>query len=346
MRSQRRGEAGVVLVVVLVFALLLAGSVATFVSRATVDTLIAKNRESAARAESIARGGIRLATLLILDDELRGDAVSSGSDPWAQVGLVDIPVDDVSSLRLQIRDAGDKLNLNAVFQFDEDGAPHANAAPYLEAILGKVIEELPIDPGEKALYDPAELAANLVDWADADDVRVRGGAEDDAYQRRDPPRRAANRPLLSIDELRLVEGFDPRLVDALRPYLTVYPFAGQAGINPNTAPPHVLALLYYSDGSSELRLAPEDRIREILRIRHEGGALCQEGTEIDPQSEIPCTPIGEIVGPNEIYPPPAWSSDVFTARARATVAGVTRTVEAVLDRKQSGQPALLSWRVL
>jgi hypothetical protein len=52
------------------------------------------------------------------------------------------------------------------------------------------------------------------------------------------------------------------------------------------------------------------------------------------------------VGPNEIYPPPAWSSDVFTARARATVAGVTRTVEAVLDRKQSGRPVLLSWRVL
>jgi type II secretory pathway component PulK len=344
MRS-RRGEAGVVLVVVLVFALLLASSVATFLRRATVDTLIARNRESAARAESIARGGIRLATVLILEDKLRGDGAATGTDLWAQVGLVDIPVDELSSLRLQILDAGDKLNLNAVFQFDDSGQPNANAIPYLEAILGKVIEELPIDPGEKALYDVPELAANLVDWVDADDLRVRGGAEDDAYQKRDPPRRAANRPLLSLDELRIVEGFGPLLVDALRPYLTVFPYAGRNGINPNTAPPHVLALLYYNDGS-ELRLAPEDRIREILRVRHEGGSICAEGAETDPQSEIPCTPIGEIVGPNEIYPPPAWSSDVFTARARATVAGVSRTVEAVLDRKQSGEPLLLSWRVL
>jgi general secretion pathway protein K len=340
----RRGEAGVVLVVVLVFALLLAGSVATFLRRATVDTLIARNRESAARAESIARGGIRLATVLILEDKLRGDGAATGADLWAQVGLVDIPVDDLSSLRLQIQDAGDRLNLNAVFQFDESGQPHANAIPFLEEILGKVIEELPMDPGEKALYDVPELARNLVDWVDADDQRARGGPEDDAYQKRDPPRRAANRPLLSLDELRVVEGFDPRLVDALRPYLTVYPYAGRNGINPNTAPPHVLSLLFFDDGV-DLRLAPEDTVREILRIRHEGGAICAEGAETDPQSEIPCTPIQDLVT-NEIYPPPAFASDVFTARARATVAGVSRTVEAVLDRKQSGEPLLLSWRVL
>jgi general secretion pathway protein K len=341
----RRGEAGVVLVVVLVFALLLAGSVATFLRRATVDTLIARNRESAARAESIARGGIRLATVLLLDDKLRGNAAATGADPWAQIGLVDIPVDELSSLRLQIQDAGDRLNLNAVFQIDDSGQPHASAAPYLEAILGKVIEELPIDPGEKALYDLHELVANLIDWVDPDDQRVRGGPEDDVYQKRDPPRRAANRPLLSLDELRMVEGFDPRLVDALRPYLTVYPYAGRTGINPNTAPPHVLALLFFPDGG-ELRLAKENEVREMLRIRHEGGEICADASQTDPQSEIPCTPIGEIVGLNEIYPPPAFASDVFTARAKATVAGVSRTVEAVLDRKQSGEPLLLSWRVL
>ena len=341
MRSRRR-EAGVVLVVVLVFALLLAGSVATFLRRATIDTLIARNRESAARAEAIARGGIRLATVVILEDKLRGDGSATGADVWAQIGLAEIPVDDISSLRLQIQDAGDKLNLNAVFQFDE-GQPHANAVPFLEAILAKVIEELPVTPGLKDLYDVPELAANLVDWVDEDDLRLRGGSEDDLYQRRDPPRRAANRPLLSLDELRLVEGFDPRLVDALRPYLTVYPYAGRTGINPNTAPPHVLSLLFFDDGV-ELTLAPEDTVREILRIRQEGGEICEEG-ETDPQSEIPCTPIREIVT-NAIYPPIGFESDVFTAHAQATVAGVSRTVEAVLDRKQSGEPLLLSWRVL
>jgi type II secretory pathway component PulK len=340
----RRGEAGVVLVVVLVFALLLAGSVATFLRRATVDTLISRNRESASRAEAIARGGVRLATVLILDDKLRGDASSTGADLWAQVGLAEIPVDELSTLRLQIEDAGDRLNLNAVFQFDEDGKAHANALPFLKEVLAKVVEELPIDPGRKALYDPQELAANLLDYADPDDLRQSGGPEDDVYQKRDPPRRAANRPLLSLDELRLVEGFDPLLVDALRPYLTVYPYAGRTGINPNTAPPHVLSLLYVNEGGN-LRIAKEDEVREILRIRQEGGEVCAEGGT-NPQSEIPCTPIGEIVGPNEVYPPIGFRSDVFTVKARATVAGVSRTVEAVLDRKLSGEPLLLSWRVL
>ena len=43
----------------------------------------------------------------------------------------------------------------------------------------------------------------------------------DVYQRRDPPQRAANTPLLSLDQLRVVEGFDTPLAEALRPYVTV-----------------------------------------------------------------------------------------------------------------------------
>ena len=73
-----------------------------------------------------------------------------------------------------------------------------------------------------------------------------------------------------------MEGFDARLVDALRPYVTVYPYAGGGGINPNTAPPHVLSLLFFDD-EVELRLADEDTVRSILAIRKEGGFVCGEG---------------------------------------------------------------------
>ncbi len=332
------------LVVVLVFALLLASTVATFLRRATVDTLIARNRDSAARAEAVARGGIRLATVLLLEDLIQAGgagAADTHEDLWSQVGLAEIPIDEISSLRLQIQDAGERLNLNAVFQFGEDGQAHENALPFLEAILEKVIEEMPILPGERALYDVPELAASLVDYVDEDDLRLRGGYEDDLYQRRDPPQRAANGPLLSVDELRAVEGFDAGLVNALRPYVTVFPYAGRTGINPNTAPPHVLALLFFNDGI-DFTLAPEDLVREILRVRQEGGLICGGG-----QSRAECTPIEEIVtNANAIYPPLRHGSDVFTARAEATVAGVRRTIEAVLDRKVGGHPLLLSWRVL
>lgn len=342
MRSARRNdESGVVLVVVLVFALLLTSTVATFLRRATVDRMISHNRDAAARAEALARGGVRLATVLILEDKLQSEsglALDVPTDLWSMIGNAEIPLDDGSTLRIRIEDAGERLNLNAVFQLDEEGIAHENAAPMLEAILEKVIEEMPIPPAEK-LWDVPELAANLIDYADRDDVRQRGGAEDDVYQRRDPPQRTANRPLMSLDELRLVEGFDARLVEALRPYLTVYPYAGQTGVNLNTAPPHVLSLLFFDDGV-DLRLAREDTVREILRLREDERLICSEG-----QADERCTPIRQIVT-NAIYPPPTFQSDVFVARVEARVTGVRRTVEAVIDRKVGSEPLLLSWRVL
>jgi type II secretory pathway component PulK len=340
---RQKSQRGVILVVVLVFALLLAGTIATFLRRATVDSMISRNRDAAARAESIARGGVRLATVLLIEDKLRAEEtgldIDSEGELWARIGLIEIPVDDTgSTLRLEIRDAGERLNLNAVLTVDEEGAIHDNAAPLLDALLEKVIDEIPIPPGEK-LWDRADLVANLIDFVDPDDVRQRGGLEDDVYQLRDPPQRPGNRPLLSVDEVGAVEGFDTILLDALRPYVTVYPYSGEGGINPNTAPPHVLALLFFDDGV-DLQLAPEDTVREILRVRQEGGIVCAED-----QSDETCKPIGEIVR-NAIYPPPSFHSDVFVARAEARVAGVKRTVEAVLDRRGGGEPLLLSWRVL
>src|SRR5262249_61339553 len=100
---------------------------------------------------------------------------------------------------------------------------------------------------------------------------IAGRSEDDVYQKRIPPATPTNQPLLSVDELRRVEGFDERIVDALRPYVTVYPYVDRpGGINPNTAPPHVLSLLFYDDGV-QLRLADEKKIRSILAMRQGGG---------------------------------------------------------------------------
>jgi hypothetical protein len=121
--------------------------------------------------------------------------------------------------------------------------------------------------------------------------------------------------------------------------VTVYPYAGGKGINPNTAPPHVLSLLFFDD-EVELRLADEDTIRSILEVRHEGGFVCGEG-----QSTEGCTPIRDIVT-NAIFPEPSYTSDYFTVTASARVKDVTRRVEAVLDRSTGASPRLLSWRVL
>ncbi|MDH3213212.1 MAG: type II secretion system minor pseudopilin GspK [Myxococcales bacterium] len=342
MRTSER-ESGIVLLVVLFFALLLVSSVATFTRRATVDAMISRNRESAARAEALARGGVRLATALILEDRLQksqqGLALDSQRDPWFRIADAEIEAAAGATLRLHIEDSGGKLNLNALFNFDPGGALDEQTEILLHDLLEKVIDDMQIPPGEK-LYDAKELAANLIDYVDADDLRQRGGAEDDYYQRQDPPYRAANRALLSVDELRLVEGFDAKLVEALHAYVTVYPYARGTGINLNTAPPHVLALLFFNDGV-DLRLATESTVRAILKAREGDGLICPEG-----QSAEGCTPMSEIVpNANTIYPPPTTASQVFTVRAEARIGDVRRTIETVLDLTQPEDPQLLSWVV-
>ena len=138
----------------------------------------------------------------------------------AQVTRIEIPGGrDGSTLRLEIRDQGSRLNVNALF---EDGEPRdPKTEVILQELLDRTIQEMPGRPEDK-FYDPQELARNLIDFIDEDEERHgTGGSEDDYYQRQDPPYRAENRPLLSLAELRLVEGFDAPLVDALEPYLTV-----------------------------------------------------------------------------------------------------------------------------
>ena len=158
-------------------------------------------------------------------------------------------------LRLRIEDAGRAAQPERALRRG-GRAPTPTRRSFLSAFLDKVIEEMPVRDEEKN-YDAAELARNLIDYIDADDVERGGDPEDDYYQLQNPPYRAANRPLLSIDELGLVEGFDRPLVEAIRPYVTVYPYTG-GGINPNTAPSYVLAALYPRSRPGDKRLADED----------------------------------------------------------------------------------------
>jgi general secretion pathway protein K len=340
-----RRESGIVLVVVIFFALLLTATVATFARIALIDHMVVRNRDARARADALARGGIRLAEALLLEDKLGQQVDTPGhpkldhtKDLWARVSGTTIPFEDGSQLRLDIQDAGAKLNLNAVVVVDDAGVVDPKSTELLTRLFAKVIDEMKLPRGQENAYDPAELAANLIDYVDEDQQRQDGEPEDDAYQKRDPPARAANRPLLAVDELRRVEGFDARIVDALRPYVTVYPFRG-GGINPNTAPPYVLSLLFFDD-EVELRLADPETVRSILKIRKEGGFVCGED-----QSGEGCTPIRSLVT-NAIFPSPSYTSDIFTVTALAQVGDVARRIEVVLDRSDGSAPRLLSWRVL
>jgi general secretion pathway protein K len=331
-----------VLLAVLFYVLLASAGVATFLSHAVVDGMAAKNRDAAARAESLARGGVRLAIAALLQDLLQEKEeefeADTAEDLWARLGALPLPLDDGGLLQIKVEDAGSRLSLNALFAKGE--ARDEKSEIFLGELLTKVIEEIPVRPEQK-LYDVQVLARNLIDWVDVDSVRVSGGEEDDYYQSQSPPYRSANLPLLSMDELLLIEGFDVQLVNALRPYVDVFPIANADGVNPNTAPSWVLALLYHGQPGAE-RLASEDTVKRILDIRDENGILCGDGA-----NNPACLPLRDFVE-GEVYPPLSYHADVFRVTAEARYGEVRRTVEAVVDRSDrsdAGAPAVLAWKV-
>jgi type II secretory pathway component PulK len=336
--QRARRQRGIVLVVVLVFVLLLTGAIATFLRRATVDAMTARHRDESAEAESLARGGVRLAIALLLEDRLGELAAGFRSetllDVWSRASAVEVPAAEGASLRLRITDAGSRLNLNALL---EKGAPRKNAELYLVELLKKVIADMPGRPEAKR-YEPEDLARNLLDYMDEDETGQKGGRENDYYESQKPPYAAPNRALLSLGELRMVEGFDGPLVDALSSYVTVYPYAKADGINPNTAPLHVLGLLFHGVGQ-DFELANEEAVRKLLKAREGGEVLCAD----DAQNPA-CSPLSAALE-GEIFPPPTFKTDVFTVVAEARVGQVRRSIEAVVDRSKPDNPLLLSWQV-
>jgi general secretion pathway protein K len=78
------------------------------------------------------------------------------------------------------------------------------------------------------------VKAQIIDWIDADTRPEPGGAEDETYQRFNPPYRAANQRLIEREELLALPDMTPGLYAALAPWLCVRPTGVQPAINVNT----------------------------------------------------------------------------------------------------------------
>jgi len=334
---------GFVLVVVVFFTVLLFSGIATFLRRSTLDAAIVRNRDFAARAEALARGGVRLGIVLLQQDRLEEEAdrspkAETTSDLWALAEQLEVTTEDGGTLRLRIEDGRARINLNALVPKGQQDttAQVDKARAWLALFLAKVVEEMPGLPEEKP-YAPDELAASLIDYLDEDDLTERGEPEDDWYQQQDPPYHTSPYgALLSVDELALVRGFDAALLEAVRPYVTVFPLKGAAVLNPNTAPTWVLAALAADD--LDLRLVGEEDVKQIDKARTEN-AVCEV-------SSGKCVSLDESLGAAAGFFPSldGLRSDVFRIEAQARYGDVRRVVEAV-DRKNPAQPVLVDWRV-
>ena len=229
---------------VLIMAILVVTLVAGFAIKASRDYQLSMARAEArwhgAQARAYLSGAESLAIYFLeLDDN---PEVDSKLEPWA-MELPPFPIEG-GVILAEIEDASAKINLNDLSgNLDmEDGNPSdpdrfSSAQKHFLRLLQSFEEIYPLSQ-----EDAIALLEAMKDWTDSDD-EITGftGAETDYYQSQDPAYRAANAPFTSKDELRLVRGFTPELMQLIKPYITVYKSGGSgAGLNVNTINPFLL----------------------------------------------------------------------------------------------------------
>jgi general secretion pathway protein K len=221
--ARARGQQGAALIVAILFAAIAASIVAGLLWQQQLWVRQHDYQRDATQAESLVRSGIDWARL-ILQEDARRSSVDHFGEQWA-IRLPPTPLDD-GEIGGELTDQQGLFNVNTLVA---NGVAQPDALARYRRLL--------------ALLDlPPALAASLADWMDADGVPTPdGGAEDAYYSSLSPPRRAANRPLVTIDELALVAGYTPQVVATLGPFVTALPAATGVAINVNTAPPEVLA---------------------------------------------------------------------------------------------------------
>jgi type II secretory pathway component PulK len=349
-RSRGAREEGVVLLLVLVLIVTTIGSVYAFARVSLLGVSSSRQRADRARAELLARSSLNVALQAIADDGKTEDplhrALEYEEDSWAVLSRRPVPALDENGdmeVRYRIRDAGQRIDLNALV--DDKGAPLPNSQRFLRDALMLVIDALPGRDEEKR-YDVDAVTDAILDWIDADDMTRLGDVESKVYTKRDR-KGPLNRRLLSLGELADVPGVDRRLLNGLDAYFSPtieFPRSGGgAGVNPNTAPPHVLSMIYLVASERDARFIKEDDVFRTLKARKDGQLFCPG----DNGSNERCTTFNTTIGRGEaIFPPLQYQSNVFTVEIEARTGDARACLRAVVDRRSEKKGGgVLSYRL-
>lgn len=263
-----RAQQGVALVTALVIVALTATAAALLINQQQLHIRRSANLFNSEQAQQYVLGAEAWAMRTLSQDRLDND-VDSLNEDWATVlPPIDIPGGAVTGYIVDLQGA---LNLNGLLK---SGKVDAIALERTQRLLGY------------AELDGGSVVQALIDWLDANiEPAGPGGAEDDFYLGLEQPYRAANRPMVSISELRLVRGVtdeayirlvlqnpeqgeDGAPLALLRPLVFALP--DPTPINVNTAPVPVLMALGLDQSAAEEIVkaradAPFKSVEEFLR---------------------------------------------------------------------------------
>jgi len=313
----RSDERGIALLLTLLILTLLVALILQFDTEARREYRDAAAFRDNFKATVLARSAVQAARGVLqqalLIDKQKGQFFDALTDIWA-FPITNYAIGD-GLLNAQLEDERSKLNLN---DLTAGGDPAAKKIKVLR--VKRLFELIQVNP---------DLVDAIVDWVDQDDVPEAAGAESPYYQTLRPSYRAANAPLQTLLELRLIKGMTPEIIEKLSKVVTVFPQDGESRVNVNTADPLVLQAL-------------DPRITQNVAADIIQGRPYKTIQELDRVSSFEA--IGKELRLQNLYD---VKSDIFSARLLVGVNEVTKTATVVLRRDPtSGNGTVLYYRVL
>ena len=314
---RRSDERGIALLLTLLVLTLLVALILEFDAEARREYRDAAAFRDNFKATVLARAAVQAARGTLQQDFLKdkkaGQSFDALTDLWA-LPIRDYAIGD-GLLTAQIEDERGKLNLNDLAAVGELEAKKKKVAR-----VKRLFEFVQINP---------DLVDAIVDWVDQDETPEPAGAESLYYQTLRPSYRAANAPLQTFLELRLIKGMTPDIIAKLSKLVTVYPPEGESRVNMNTANPLVLQAL-------------DSRITQGIAGDIVQGRPFKTIQELDRVSSF--EDIGKELRQQNLYD---VKSDLFLARMLVRLNEVARNAVVVLQRDpNTGTSTVKYYRVL
>lgn len=218
------GERGVALITVLLITAILVGLTTQILSSHNLVINQHQNTFEHAQALQYVLGAEELVRQALYDDAVNsGPNVDHLEEVWAQP-LLPLDLDGVGVMQAYVIDLHRCFNLN---NLADDPSNHN-----IER-LQRLAERLNLSPN---------LADLIKDWVDPDQIVSGLGAEDSAYQIKQPPHLAANQVMRDLSELNMLVDVSDEEIQALSAQVCLVP-ATQSKINVNTADAVTLSML-------------------------------------------------------------------------------------------------------
>ncbi|WP_445659770.1 type II secretion system minor pseudopilin GspK [Acinetobacter sp. F16] len=221
--KQQQGIALITILVMVALATILAATIAKRQANTAENTAyLMRQNQSLLYAKS---AEAFFSELLVDDAENAGD-IDHLQENWAKP-MPAFPVED-GFVSGTLQDESGKFNLNSLL--NTDGTPNPQAKIWFEKLLVRV-------------GLPEKLSEAVIDWQDADDETIGAmGAEASYYQGLPHGYLAPNSKFHSVEELKLVRGFEGQKYLKIADYVSAAP-TSDSKVNVNTAPAMLLASL-------------------------------------------------------------------------------------------------------